>query len=198
MVMAEELMRQFEQRLADLRHELLRNLNNSRPLNLDSASRLVDVFNSRLVTFQHEFLSMVATIRGNVTQKIAGSAFEIPESAEKLPQLKAVVAGVVAALVTWFAMTHLVAGYSSSWWNPIEWIWPRSVTLAEMVGKWIGQPPEFATLAVTLLAAVAVFYLVRRLTAGWEDRRLYRSIIRQFDEIIAPELRNWARSVIRD
>jgi len=184
MVMAEELMRQFEQGLAELKHELLRNLNNSRPLNLDSASRLVDVFNARLVNFQHTFLSAVATCRGNVNKKIADLAIHIPENS---PQLNPTVAGVIAALVTWFAMTLLVVDYSGIFWR-------QPVTLATKLGELTGLPGGF----VAILAAVAVFCLVGRLTAGWEDRRLYRSIIRQFDEIIAPELRNWARSVIRD
>jgi hypothetical protein len=213
------LMREFERCLAELRYELLRNLNDKRPLNLDSASRLVDVFNSRLVVFQHTFLRDVASCRGNVKQKIANLAIQLPRICEKvLPT----VAGGAAAIGSWFAMTRWVVDYLSFPWNIFKWLWPgaqtsadsmwkwlgswdifkwfssKPLTLAEKLGKWIGLPSIVAATGGTLLFAVAVFYLVRRLTAGWEDRRLYRSIIRQFDEIIAPELRNWARSVIRD
>lgn len=186
-VQVDGLKRQFNSVLDKLKAELQKNLDQINLLDAEQVENTLNLFESRLVIAQHDFLEYLSGIVGHAKGKPA--VFKLRQIAPgHIPEVTAtILAGGGAAL-----LTNLITFASSSWI-----FWTVSTSLAGVVGGAVGVSAGIATAGIGVGAGVGTGLAVRRLLAKSRRKRVRQSILEQYTEHAVPQLRKWAADHIQ-
>lgn len=167
-----DLTRQFEGRLAMLKYEYQKNLQEVDPLDRDALVEMLTFFNQRLVIFQHEFLEDLARIRGGVDDP------HIQEFEVKAPPLER-----KSEIIAWLIGGSPVAAGAL---GALRMSWKKQC-------KFISKHPAVIIGGIVVVAGAYGFIHMTRKNQRKSSRN---QLIAEFDEKIAPSLRAWAHGKI--
>lgn len=171
-ILVNDLTRQFEYWLAELRLAYEKNLQGVDPLDRAALAKMLTLFNQQLVIFQHKFLEHLAQARGGVEDPHT-QEFEIKApSLDRKPEIAAwIIGGTPTA-------PGIYGALRMSWKNQC---------------KFIGKHP---TVIVGGLAIIAGAYIFTHMWRNNKRESIRKQLIAQFDKEIVPSLRAWAHSKI--
>ena len=182
-----ELKRQFEAALSRVKYELERNLSEIDLLNTEKLENMLQVFNQRLIIFQHEFIEHITRL-GNTTDSSTGEFRVEAPPWDRIPEIAtAILAGGAGGI----AVALIPIGTTGFW------LWATTVTAAAATGAAVGVPAGVATAGVGIIIG-AVAGVCTALVLKKRRRKIIKKIILNvFDKDVAPKLREWAISRIK-
>ena len=170
--LVDDLPRQFESRLETLKYEYQKNLQEVDPLDRDALTKMLTSFNQLLVLFQHDFLELLVQSHVEVddlhTQKFKVEAPPI----DRKPKIAAWVIGGLPVGAGVYGALRM------SWKKQCKFIRKHP---AEIIGG---------------LAVVAGAYGFIYMWQNKQRESIRKQLIAEFDEEIAPSLRDWAHGKI--
>jgi small basic protein len=186
-----ELGRQFNSQIQKLKLELRHGLAQIDPLNKGELTNLLELFDQRLIVCQYDFLDCLAAVRGSAADVIVNA--QVPQPVNLQKPLKAV-AGVSAGIggahaAQTIVLTTKVLGHL--WWQKTV-----AVTAAAWVAAHLGIPVAAAAATVGVFTGAAGLVTVKKSSANIMRRYLRRTVIRRFDNEVAPKLQAWAEERI--
>ena len=181
--LADDFFNSFEAALTKLRFELSKNINAIDVLDREELEKCIDLFNDRLVIFQHDFLKFMQSNKFGSAEK-----FEFKLPSKEL--VKALITGIGTA-----GLSGLLAGLipvaTTGWW-----IFSSTVSAATLLGGLLGIPAgPAAMLAGAVIGCVAGFG-VAVLTRPQRRKRIREGILKYYDEKVVPKLKTWAKKQI--
>lgn len=181
-----ECMRQFESGLAKIKYEFVKNLEERDILDQAALESLLNVYNQRLVIFQHDFLECLSRTMGVTAGTVKEFSFSAPDY-DSVPEIAGgIIAGGGAAIM---AAVIPVATAGHLWWT-------SSVVLAAKVGTVLGIGTGFATGGIGVLVGVAVAYAIKKYKEKNRKKDIREKLTKYFDNEITNSLREWAKNRI--
>jgi hypothetical protein len=180
------LLRTFDGALEKLKAELQENLGRIDVLNATQVKHALELFSQRLIIAQHDFLEYLARTIGEPGGKV--DAFDLQDvSSQRIPELAAaILAGGGGAF-----LVHLITFTSTTWL-----IHATTISLATIIGGAVGVSTGIATAGIGLAAGAVAGYAVAK---GLRNRRAEANrsrITGNFDSMVMPALRQWAKKRI--
>ena len=181
-----ELKRQFEAALSRVKYELERNLSEIDLLNTEKLENMLQVFNQRLIIFQHEFIEHITRL-GNTTDSSTGEFRVEAPPWDRIPEIAAaILAGGAGGIAV--ALIPITTGF---------WLWASTVTAAAAAGAAIGVPVGVATAGVGIIVGAGVGVCTALVLKKRRRKFIKKRILIVFDKDVAPKLREWAISRIK-
>ena len=171
-ILVNDLTRQFEGGLAELKYEYKKNLLGVDPLDRDALAKMHTLFEQQLVIFQHKFLEHLVQARGGVddphTQELEIKA----PSLDRKPEIAAwIIGGTPAA-------PGIYGALRMSWKNQC---------------KFISKHPAVIIGGLVIMVGAYLFIHMRK---NNQRKSIRNQLIAEFNKEIAPSLRAWARDMI--
>lgn len=185
------LLRDFDSGLSKLRYELAKNLAEIDVLKTERVENVLSVFNERIVVFQHDFLQMLAQLRGdapNNTKKLTIQA----SGGSHAPAAVGIAAGVAGGTL---ASGFTVATATSGWWL---WSSPTAVSLSTFLAGVTGLSAGVVTGGLAIGGGLAGMLAVNKGVSSIMRKRIRTKIMSSFDEHVVSELKNWAAELINE
>ena len=181
-----ECMRQFESGLAKIKYEFVKNLEERDILDQATLDGLLNVYNQRLVIFQHDFLECLSRTMGVTAGKVKEFSFSAPDY-DSIPEIAGgIIAGGGAAIM---ATVIPVATVGHLWWT-------SSVGLAAVAGTALGIGAGIATAGIGLLVGGAAGYAIKKCMENARKKEIKEKLIKYFDNEVTNSLREWAKARI--
>ncbi len=180
-----ECMRVFESGLAKIKLEFVKNLEERDILDQNTLEGLLNVFNQRLVIFQHEYLEFLSRTLGPTKSNVNDYKFSNPDYS-MIPELATgiLAGGSTAILVSVIPVTT----------GP--WYWTSTVTAASALGAKIGVAGGIVTAALGVAVGAGIGYGINQYMKDSRKKEAKEKLIKYFDEDLKNSLRNWARDRI--
>ena len=180
-------LRDFDAGISKLRYELAKNLAETDILKSDKLENVTSVFNERLLVFQHDFLQMLAQIRGDAPNKTNNLNLKA-KGGSHLPK---VVGGIAGAAAGSTAAGMIVTTATGMWW----WYHPAA-SLATVLATGAGVSVDLVSGGLTLGGGVIGAIAVNKLVAGGMRKRIRKRIMSDFDSQIVTRLKSWAEGLL--
>lgn len=181
-----ECMRQFESGLAKIKYEFVKNLEERDILDQAALDGLLNVYNQRLVIFQHDFLECLTRTIGVTPGKVKEYKFSTPDY-DSIPEIAGgIIAGGGVAIM---ATVIPVATVGHLWWT-------SSVGLGAVAGTALGIGAGIATAGIALLAAGAAAIGIKKYMENDRKKEIREKLTNYFDNEVTTSLREWAKNRI--
>lgn len=183
------LLRDFDAGLSKLRYELAKNLAEIDVLKTERVENVLSVFNERIVVFQHDFLQMLAQLRGDAPNKTRKLGIQA-SGASHAPAALGFVAGVVGGTS---ASGFTVATATSGWWL---WSSTTAVSLSTLLAGVTGISAGVVTGGLAIGGGIAGAFAVNKGVSSFMRKRIRKKIMSSFEDHLVPELTEWAKALI--
>jgi hypothetical protein len=186
--MNDDWLRQFDGGLAKLRFEFLKNLAERDPLVHEQLSQMLELFNQRLIVFQHEFLEFLSRAKGGAKTHVEEFVVSAPPPGRIAEMAAAIIAGGGGALL----IALIPVGHAGFW------IWATTITAAASIGGAIAVPAGAVTAGVGIAIGAAAGIGLALALKPYRRKLIRNVLIKKFDAEIAPRLRDWAIARINE
>lgn len=187
----DQLLLHFDAELSRLRFELLHQLGMINVLNGSQRDQSLKAFCQRLEVMQYDFLRLIQDQRS-----ASGAKPRRPDDFNVGINPSAFVAFVAACAAVGGGYAAADASrvivfetLTKGFWR---WKTTTDVTIAAKVAALLGISTAHAILLIGVLGGLPAFFLTQKLTKPLAAKLVRNLIIRQYDETIAPQLREWA------
>lgn len=187
----DNMLRDFDCGISKLRYELAKNLAETDVLKKERVENVISVFNERLTVFQHDFLQMLAQMRGGAPNRTERHTLDAT-SGSNVPIIVGGVAGAVAGSAA-AGITVTTATTGMLWWTSTH-----AVTLATVLAGATGASVDFVSGGLTLGGGIAGAVAVNKGLAGVMRKRVRNRIMAEFDNSIVPKLNAWATQLLHE
>jgi hypothetical protein len=186
--MQDDAFRQFDGGLAKVRFEFLKNLTETDLLDYNRLSQMLDLFNQRLIVFQHEFLDYLARAKGGAKGQVQEFVVNAPAPGRIAEMAASILAGGGGALL----IALVPVGHTGFW------IFATTITAAASVGGALGVPAGAVTAGVGIAVGAGAGIGLALALKPYRRKLIRGVLIKKFDGEIAPRLRDWAKARIKE
>jgi len=176
-----DLKRQFEAALSRVKFELEKNLTEIDPLDTEKLENMLQIFNQRLIIFQHEFLEHLARLGSAKNNAVEEFKIETPPW-DRIPEMAA---AIIAGGAGGIAMALIPIGTTGFWF------WASAVTAAAATGAALGVPAGIVTAGAGIIIGAGAGVGTAIFLKSKRRKLLRQKILEMFDRDIAPKLREW-------
>jgi hypothetical protein len=187
----DNMLRDFDSGISKLRYELAKNLAETDVLKKEKVENVVSVFNQRLTVFQHDFLQMLAQLRGGAPNRTDEYNLDA-RSGSHIPTVVGCIAGAVAGSAA-AGMAVTTASTGMLWWTSTH-----AVSLATVLAGAAGVSVDVVSGGLTLGGGIAGAIALNKGVAGIMRKRIRKKIMQDFDNSVVPRLRDWATHLFHE
>lgn len=187
----DNMLRDFDSGISKLRYELAKNLAETDVLKKEKVENVISVFNERLTVFQHDFLQVLAQMRGGAPNRTDKYSLN-PSNGSHVPTVVGGIAGAVAGgAAAGMAVTTATTGML--WWSSTH-----AVSLATVLAGAAGVSVDLVSGGLTLGGGIAGAIALNKGVAGFMRKRIRKTIMQDFDGSVVPRLRDWATQLLNE
>lgn len=189
MELRNDCLREFDSALVKMRVELENGLNTIDVLDKNQLKNTLEIFNQRLVIFQHDFLRYLKDIfASSIPNTTNPFNLRQPGKIELQEMYAALTAGGGSAL-----LVSLVTVQTTTWL-----VVTTEVSLAALIGTTLGVSAGVATAGVGLVAGAAAGIAWAKLTRNKRRTKLKDVILKKYTDEVENKLRKWADGIIAE
>ena len=165
----DNMLRDFDSGISKLRYELAKNLAETDVLKKEKVENVISVFDERLTVFQHDFLHVLAQMRGGAPNRTDKYSLD-SASGSRVPTVVGGIAGAAAGgAVAGMAVTTATTGML--WWSSTH-----AVSLATVLAGAAGVSVDVVSGGLTLGGGIAGAIALNKTVAGFMRKRIRKKI----------------------
>ncbi|MEO1992429.1 MAG: hypothetical protein ABGW78_10890 [Pirellulales bacterium] len=185
----DSLLNEFKAGLSKMRFEILKELHQTNVLDKEKFEHVLDLINQNLIVRQHEFIKMVAQVKGQLSGE--PTSVDLKGDTKNKKSIEEVVAAVGGAGLG-------AAGATFLGWTTPGIFYSTSTTVASTIASVLGVTVGVATAGAAVVGGLGAGYIANKLMRSRRIKKIKNEFMDQWDKSVEEDLLPWAEKVIHE